>query len=125
MILVRTSHPCLRVGRYNWYQRITGVIHPVQQYFQKPMVKRHLDTHIRTIVVLTGDKLIEIYFLPLLYTIYYSVMTHLQQGKNMSFLLSGDVNPGPVPSRRGLLEDNPYHTVGVVCLLCDWPRPRT
>jgi hypothetical protein len=68
-----------------------------------------------TIVVLTGDKLTEFYFLHLLYAIYYPVITHIRPGK---FLPPGDVNPGPVlsrrgllgpvPSRRGLLEDSPY-----------------
>jgi hypothetical protein len=33
-----------------------------------------------------------------------SVMTHLRQGKKVSILVPGDVNSGPVASRRGLLE---------------------
>jgi hypothetical protein len=33
----------------------------------------------------------------LLSAIYYSVITHLQKGKKISFLLPGDVNLGPVP----------------------------
>jgi hypothetical protein len=33
------------------------IIHRVQLYFQKPMVRIRLDTHIRTIVFLTGGKL--------------------------------------------------------------------
>jgi hypothetical protein len=36
-----------------------------------------------------------------------SVMTHLHQGKKVSILVSGDVNSGPVASRRGLLEPVP------------------
>jgi hypothetical protein len=63
------------------------------------MVRKYLDAYIRTIVVLTGGKLAGIYFLHLLYTIYYSVTTHLRKGKNVSFLSSGDVNLRPVPSR--------------------------
>jgi hypothetical protein len=63
MILVRTDRPCLRVGHHRWYQSITGIIHHVRSYFQKSMVMIPLDAHIRTIVVLTSDKLIEIYFL--------------------------------------------------------------
>jgi hypothetical protein len=47
------------------------------------------------------------------------ITTHLRQGKKLSLLLSGDVNPGPIPSTRGLLEDSPYHAVELVCLLCD------
>jgi hypothetical protein len=30
--------------------------------------------------------------------------THLRKGKKVSILVSGDVNSGPVASRRGLLE---------------------
>jgi hypothetical protein len=36
-------------------------------------------------------------------------------------LTVGDVNPGPVPSRRGLLEDSQYCEIWTVCLSCDWP----
>jgi hypothetical protein len=83
------------------------------------MVMICLDAHIRTIVVLTGSNVIGIYFLPLLYVIYYSVTTHLCQGKKVTILPSGDVNPGPIPSRRGLLKDSPYSVVRVECLSCD------
>jgi hypothetical protein len=31
----------------------------------------------------------------------------------------GDVNPGPVPSRWGLLEDSTYRAVGTACPSCD------
>jgi hypothetical protein len=41
------------------------------------------------------------------------------QGNKVCLFPPGDVNPGPVPSRLGLLEDSPYHAVGVACLLCD------
>jgi hypothetical protein len=54
-----------------------------------------------------------------------SVTTHLRQGKNASILPPGDVNPGPVPSRRGLLKDSLYRAVGVACPSCDESRPRT
>jgi hypothetical protein len=53
------------------------------------------------------------------YAIYYSIMMDLRKGKKVSFLPPGDVNPGPTPSRRGLLEDSPCHAVGVACLSCD------
>jgi hypothetical protein len=33
--------------------------------------------------------------------------THLHQGKKVSILMPGDVNSGPVASRRGLLEAVP------------------
>jgi hypothetical protein len=35
------------------------------------------------------------------------VMTHLRQGKKVSILVPGDVNSGPVASRRSLLEAIP------------------
>jgi hypothetical protein len=77
MILVRLNHPFLRVKLHSWYQSITCVIHHLWKYLQKHMVRKHLDAHIRTIIVLTGGKLTGIYFLHLLYAIYYSVTTHL------------------------------------------------
>jgi hypothetical protein len=83
------------------------------------MVRKRLDAHIRTIVVLTGGKLTGFYFLHLLYAIYYSVTMHLRKGKKVSFLPLDDVNLGPVPSIRALLEDRTYCEVGVACLSCD------
>jgi hypothetical protein len=65
-----------------------------------------LDAHIRTIIVLTDGKLTGIYFPYLL-----AVTMHRRQGKKVSILPMGDENPGPVPSRRGLLEDSPYREV--------------
>jgi hypothetical protein len=50
--------------------------------FSKTTVRIRLDAHIRNVVVLIGKK--------------------------VSILPPGDVNPGPVPSRRGLLENCPY-----------------
>jgi hypothetical protein len=102
-ILVRTNHPCLRVGRHSWYRSLMRIIPRWQPYFWKPTVRICLDDHIRTIVVLIGGKLTWIYFLHLL-----SLTTHRQQGKKVRILPSGDVNPRPVPSRWGLLEDSPY-----------------
>jgi hypothetical protein len=113
MILVRTDHLCLRVRCHIWYQSITGIIRHVRPYFQKPTVKIHLDVHIRTNVVLTGGKLTMIYFMQ--FTFY----NNLCQGKKISILSLGDVNPGPVPSRRDLLEYIPYRVVGATCSLCD------
>jgi hypothetical protein len=43
----------------------------------------------------------------LLSAIYFSVTTHLRQGKKVSILVLGDVDSGPVASRRGLLEAVP------------------
>jgi hypothetical protein len=99
MTLVRTDHPCLRVGHHSWYQSHYGYNTSCTVLFLKTAVRIHLDAHIRTIVVLTG-----IYFLYLLSIIYFSVTTHLRQGKKVSILLPSDVNSGPVASRRGLLE---------------------
>jgi hypothetical protein len=70
-------------------------------------VRIRFNAHIRTIVVLTGGKLTGIYFLYLLSAFYFSVMTHLRQGKKVSILVRGDVDYGPVASRRGLLEAVP------------------
>jgi hypothetical protein len=67
--------------------------------FLKIVERIRLDAHIRIIVVLIGGKLRGFYFLHLLYTIYYSVTTHLQQGKKVSILLSGEANLGPIPLR--------------------------
>jgi hypothetical protein len=36
-----------------------------------------------------------------------SVTTHLRRGKKVSILMSGDVDSGPIASRRGLLEAVP------------------
>jgi hypothetical protein len=67
--------------------------------FSKTYGVETLDAHIRTIVVLTGDKLTVFCFLHLLYAIYYSVMMHRWSGKKVSILPLGDVNPESVPSR--------------------------
>jgi hypothetical protein len=66
-------------------------------------VRIRFNARIRTIVVLTGGKLTGIYFLYLLLVIYFSVTMHLRQGKKVSILVPGDVDSGPVASRRGLL----------------------
>jgi hypothetical protein len=43
----------------------------------------------------------------LLSAIYFSVTMHLRQGKKVCILVPGDVDSGPVASRRGLLEAVP------------------
>jgi hypothetical protein len=70
-------------------------------------VRIHFNARIRTIVVLSGDKLTWMHFLYLLSAIYFSVTTHLRQGKKVSIIVVGDVDFGPVASRRGLLEAVP------------------
>jgi hypothetical protein len=70
-------------------------------------VRIRFNAHIRTIVVLSGGKLTGIYFLYLLSVIYFSVTTHLRQGKKVSILVSGDVDSGPIALRCGLFEAVP------------------
>jgi hypothetical protein len=67
-------------------------------------VRIRFNARIRTIVVLTCDKLTGIYLLYLLYANYFSVTTRLHQGKKVSILVPSDVNSGPIALRRGLLE---------------------
>jgi hypothetical protein len=62
MILVRTDHPCLRVGRHSWYKSHYGCNTSHTVLFSKTTVGVHLDAHIRIIVVLIRGKLTEIYF---------------------------------------------------------------
>jgi hypothetical protein len=71
MILVWTDHPYLRVGRHSWYQSRYGYNASRTVLFSKTVVRIHLDTHIRTIIVLTSGKLTGIYFLYLFYAIYF------------------------------------------------------
>jgi hypothetical protein len=67
MILVRTDHLCLRVGRHSWYQSHYEYNTSRMALFSKIMVRIRLDAHIRTIIILTGDKLTVIYFMYLLF----------------------------------------------------------
>jgi hypothetical protein len=106
-ILVRTNHPCLEVKCHSWYQRHTSIIRHWRPYFWKPTMRIGFNVRIRTIVVLTGDKLTGIYFLYLFSAIYFSVTTHLRQGKKVSILVPDDVDSGPMASRRCLLEAVP------------------
>jgi hypothetical protein len=109
MILVRTDHPCLRVRYHRWYQSHYRYNALRTILFLKTYGEDTLRCLYKNIVALIGGKLTWIYFLYFL-----SVMTHRWQSKKVSILPSGDVNPGPVPSRRGLLEDSLYHAVGAV-----------
>jgi hypothetical protein len=121
MIRVSTDHPNLRVGCHSWYQSITGVIHHVRAIFSKTYGEETLRCPYKDYSSLNRWQA----NWNLLSTIYFPVMTHLRQGKKACILPSGDVNPGPVPSRRGLIEDISYRAVGATCLLCDWPQPHT
>jgi hypothetical protein len=66
------------------------------------MARIRFNARIRTIVVLIGGKLSVFTSYNLLFA-----TTHLRQGKKVSILVPGDVNSGPVASRRGLLEAVP------------------
>jgi hypothetical protein len=55
-----TNRPFLRAGHHSWDQSFTGVIRQVWPYFRKHTVRKCIDAHIRTIVVLIGGKLIGI-----------------------------------------------------------------
>jgi hypothetical protein len=46
-----------------------------------------------------------------------SITTHLRQGKKVSILMPGDVNSGPVASRRGLLEEVPVVRQGLTSVV--------
>jgi hypothetical protein len=48
----------------------------------------------------------DLFYVFTFYNLFY-VMTHLRQGNKVSILPSGDVNFGPIVSRRGLLEAVP------------------
>jgi hypothetical protein len=99
MILVMTGHPYLGVGCHSWYQSYYGYNTSHTVLFLKTAVRIRLDAHIRNIVVLTGGKLTWIYLMHLIYVIYFSVTTHLRQGKKVCILVPGDVNSGTVASR--------------------------
>jgi hypothetical protein len=86
--------------------------------FSKTAFRIRLDAHIRTIVVLISGKLAGIYFLHLLSIIYFPVMSHRWKGKKVSILPPDDVNPGPVPSRWGLLQDSLYRVLDAACPSC-------
>jgi hypothetical protein len=53
----------------------------------------------------------------LLSVIYFSVTTHLRQDKKVSILVPGDVDSGPVASRRGLLEAVPIVQEGLTSIV--------
>jgi hypothetical protein len=66
MILVRTNHILLKGGTSQLVSEHYGYNTSCTILFVKTYGEDTLDTHIRTIVVLTGGKLIGIYFLQLL-----------------------------------------------------------
>jgi hypothetical protein len=46
-----------------------------------------------------------------------SITTHLRQGKKVSILVPGDVDFGPVASRRGFLEAVPIVRLGLTSIV--------
>jgi hypothetical protein len=103
MILVRTDHPCLRVGHHRWYQSHYGyntsrTILFLKTYGEDMLRCPYMDYSSLNRWQANRDLL--------------SVTMHRRQGKKVCILPSGDLNPRPVPSRWGLLEDSPYHAVG-------------
>jgi hypothetical protein len=107
MILIRTDHPYLRVGRHILYQSHYGYNTLRTVLFSKTTVRIHLDAHINTIVVLTDGKITGIYFRYLFLCNLLFATMHLRQGKKVSILMPGDVNSDPVASMRDLLEAVP------------------
>jgi hypothetical protein len=67
MILVVTNHPFEGQGRHRWYQSHYGYNISCTILFFKTVVRIRVDAYIRTILVLTGGKLIGLYFLYFFY----------------------------------------------------------
>jgi hypothetical protein len=53
----------------------------------------------------------------LLSAIYFSIMTHLRQGKKVSIDVTGDMDSSPVALRRGLLEAVPIMRLGLTSVM--------
>jgi hypothetical protein len=53
----------------------------------------------------------------LLSAIYFSIMTHLRQGKKVSIDVTGDMDSCPVALRRGLLEAVPIVRLGLTSVM--------
>jgi hypothetical protein len=97
MILVRTDHPCLRVGRHSWYQSHYG---PIFKNRGEDMLRCPYKDYSSLNRWQANRDLLSVFaFCKLL-----PVMTHLCQGKKVRILMSGDVDFGPVALRRDLLE---------------------
>jgi hypothetical protein len=62
MILVWTNRPFKGGDITSGIRAITGVIHRLWSYLRKPTVRKHLNTRIITIVILTDGKITGIYF---------------------------------------------------------------
>jgi hypothetical protein len=104
MILVRIDHPCLRVGYHSWYRshygyNISHTILFLKTYGEEMRRCPHKDYSSLNRRQANRDLLSVFIFCHLLF-----VTTPLRQGKKVSILPSGDMNPGLVASRQGLLE---------------------
>jgi hypothetical protein len=104
MILVRTNHPCLRVWRHSWYQSYYGYNTSRTVLFSKTYYEDALRCSYKDYSSLTKWQANR----DLLSAIYFSITTHRWKGNKVRILPSGDVNPGLIPSRQGLLEDSHY-----------------
>jgi hypothetical protein len=108
-ILVKTNHPCLRVRRHGWYQSRMSIIWHWRSYFWKSTVSICFNAHIRTIIVLTGDKLTGIYFLQ--FTFCNDTPMPRQEGKSHP---AGWCESRTRPLKTRLLEDSPYRAIEIV-----------
>jgi hypothetical protein len=107
MILVRTDHRCLEVGCHSWYQSHYRYNKSRTVVFLKNRSEETLRCPYKDYSSLNSwqanrDLLSVFTFCNLIF-----VTTHLCQGKKVSILVPGDVDFGPVASRRGLLEAVP------------------
>jgi hypothetical protein len=98
MILVMTDHHCLRVGRHSWYQSHYGynISHTglFSKTYDEDMLRCPYKDYSSLNMWQVNRNLL-------------SVTTYLRQDKKVSILMPGDVNSGPITSRRGLLEAVP------------------
>jgi hypothetical protein len=91
---------------------ITGIIHRVRTIFLKTYGEDTLQCPYKHYSSLDRWQANRDLFSVFTFCNLLFVTTHLRQGKNVSILPPGDVNSGPIASRRGLLEDIPYLVVG-------------
>jgi hypothetical protein len=107
MILVWTNCPFEGRGCHNWYQSHYGyntsrTVLFLKTYGDETRRCPHKDYSSLNRWQANMDLLSVFIFCHL-----HFVTMHLRQGKKVSILVSGDVNSGPIASRRGLLEAVP------------------
>jgi hypothetical protein len=84
MILVRTDHPCLWVGHHRWYQSHYGYNTSRTVLFLKTYGLEMLKCPYKDYSSLNRWQANWILLFAFIYTIYFSVMMDLQQGKKVS-----------------------------------------